>query len=119
MSHIATVQVRLRDLPILAEVCGHLGVPCDLGAREVKLYSGRVQAAASFQLKDWRYPVAVLADGTVQFDNFNGAWGTRAALDRVLRTYSERVAVRQAQRMGMAVRREEREDGSVVLRLLA
>lgn len=119
MSHIATVKVKLKDLPLLAEVCGELKVPCQIGQQEVRLYSGKVQAAASFRLKGWQYPVAVKPDGTVQYDNFKGAWGNQAELHRVLRRYSERVAIRQAQRMGMAVRREDRPDGSVVLRLLA
>lgn len=119
MSHIATVKVKLKDVAFLAEVCGELGIPCDCGKRQVALYSGSVEAVASFHLKDWRYPVAVLADGTVQYDNFEGRWGTTSELHRVLRRYSERVTLRQAQRMGMAVRREERQDGTVVLRLLA
>lgn len=119
MSHIATVAIKLRDLPLLVEVCGQAGVPCELGAREVRLYSGAVPAAAALHLKGWRYPVAVLADGTVQYDNYDGAWGEKAELDRILRNYAEAVTVRQARRLGMAVRREEREDGAVVLRLLA
>lgn len=119
MSHIATVKVKLKDLAVLAEVCGELGVPCDQAQPEVRLYSGTVKAAASFYLKEWLYPVAVLRDGTVQFDNYNGAWGATGELHRVLRRYSERVVQRQAQRMGAAVHREEREDGTVVLRLMA
>lgn len=119
MSHIATVKVKLKDLPLLAEVCGELQVPCDLGHPEVKLYSGSVSAAASFQLQGWRYPAAVLPDGTVQYDNFSGAWGATGELHRVLRRYSERIALRHAQRLGAAVQREERADGALVLRLLA
>lgn len=119
MSHIATVKVKLKDLPLLAEVCGELGIPCDLGRPEVRLYSGSIKAAACFHLADWRYPVAVLADGSVQYDNFDGRWGETGKLHRVLRRYSERIVERQAQRMGAAVRREERQDGTVVLRLLA
>lgn len=119
MSHIATVKVKLKDLAVLAEVCGELGIPCDQAQPEVRLYSGTVNAAASFHLKGWLYPVAVLRDGTVQYDNYNGAWGATGALHQVLRRYSERIVQRQAQRMGAAVRREEREDGTVVLRLLA
>ncbi len=119
MSHIATVKVKLKDLPLLAEVCGQLGVPCDLGQQDVKLYSTTVKAGASFKLKGWSYPVAVLPDGTVQFDNYNGRWGDPKQLHKVLRRYSERMTYRQAQRMGMAVRREERQDGTVVLRLMA
>ncbi len=70
MSHIATVKVKLKDLAVLAEVCGDLGVPYDLGQPEVRLYSGTVKAAACFHLKGWLYPVAVLRDGTVNFDNY-------------------------------------------------
>jgi hypothetical protein len=119
MSHVATVKVKLKDLTLLGEVCGELQVPCELGQAEVKLYSGGVKAAASFRLSGWNYPVAVLGDGTVQFDNYNGKWGATGELHRVLKRYSERITLRQAQRMGAAVQREERPDGSLVLRLRA
>lgn len=117
MSHIATVKVKLKDLPLLAEVCGELNIPCDLGQPEVRLYSGVVKSAASLQLKGWTYPVAVLQDGTVQYDNFGGKWGETRELYAVLRRYSERIALRHAQRLGASVQREERADGSVLLRL--
>jgi hypothetical protein len=119
MSHIASVKLKLKDLSVLAEVCRELQVPCDIGQQDVQLYSGKIQAAACLRLKGWRYGVAVLPDGTVNFDNYGGAWGATGDLHRVLRRYSERVTTRQAQRLGARVRREERADGSIVLRLLA
>lgn len=117
MSHIATVALRLKELPLLSEVCSDLNIPCSVRAEEVQLYSGRVNAAASFRLPGWRYPVAVLKDGTVQYDNFNGHWGAPGELHRVLRTYAERITVRHACRMGAAVFREERPDGTLLMRL--
>lgn len=117
MSHIATVALRIRELPLLAEVCSDLNFPCSLKASEVALYSARVQAAASFKLPGWRYPVAVLKDGAVQYDNFEGHWGAPVELHRVLRTYAERITIRHACRMGAAIFREERPDGTLLLRL--
>lgn len=117
MSHIATVALRIKELPLLSEICSDLNVPLTLEASEVQLYSAKVQATACFRLPGWRYPVAVLKDGTLQFDNFHGHWGAAGELHRVLRAYAERITVRHACRMGAAVFREERPDGSLLLRL--
>lgn len=117
MSHIATVALRIKELSLLAEVCSDLNVPCSVQSEEIQLYSARVKAAATLRLPGWRYPVAVLRDGTIQYDNFEGHWGAPGELHRVLRTYAERIAHRHACRMGAAVFREERSDGTLLLRL--
>ena len=119
MSHIATVKVRLKDRKLLAEVCRELGIPLDSKPRQVQLYSGAVDAVASFQLKGWSYPVAVQADGTAKYDNYGGRWGDAKQLHRVLQRYSERIATREARRMGMAVRKQQHPDGTIVFRLIA
>lgn len=117
MSHIATVALRIKELSLLAEVCSDLNIPCSLKTTEIALYSARVQAAASFRLPGWRYPVAVLKDGTIQYDTFDGHWGAPVELHRVLQAYAERITLRHACRMGAAVFREERPDGTLLLRL--
>lgn len=117
MSHVATVQIQLKDLSLLEAVCRELKVEFIPGQQEVKLYSATATAVASFKLTNWKYPVAVQADGSVKYDNYGGRWGDQSHLNRVLQRYSERIAARHAQRMGMRVQRQERQDGSVVLRL--
>lgn len=119
MSHIATVRARIKDLQTLESVCRELNIPVQIKTQQVRLYSGCINAVASIRLPGWRYPVAVKADGTLQFDNYSGKWGNQADLNRALRRYSERVTFQQARRMGMTVQRHEQADGSVVLRLRA
>lgn len=119
MSHIATVKVMIKDLQALEAVCRELGIPVEVRSRKVKMYSGEIQAAATLRPPGWTYPVVVQADGSVKYDNYGGRWGKQDQLNRVLRRYSERVAVSQARRMGLSVRRHEQPDGSVVLSLRA
>lgn len=117
MSHVATVKVQLKDLGCLETVCSQLGLEFRKDPHEVQLYSGAIQAKASFMLPGWRYPVAVGEDGQVQYDNFGGRWGAITELNQVLRRYSEQITVRHARRLGMKIRREELPGGGVVLHL--
>lgn len=119
MSHIATVRIKIKDMQALEAVCRELNIPAEIKTQQVSLYSGSVDAVASIRLPGWTYPVAIKADGTLQFDNYGGKWGAQAELNRILRRYSERITVNQARRMGLTVRRHEQPDGSVVLRLRA
>lgn len=119
MSHIASVKVKIKDMQALEAVCRELSIPAEIKTQQVSMYSGQIAAVATLRLPGWTYPVVVQADGSVKYDNYGGRWGKQDQLNRVLRRYSERVAVSQARRMGMTVRRHEQNDGSVVLRLRA
>lgn len=117
MSHIASVAVALKDLKILEQVCRETRVPVEIKPQKVKLYSASVKAVACLKLPGWAYPVAVQANGAVLFDNYDGKWGDMKELNRLLQSYSVAVVIQQARRMGRAVRRKDRPDGTVVIQM--
>lgn len=53
-----------------------------------KFFSGEVTGLA-VRLPGWRYPVVSQPEkGQLHFDNFNGGWGDRGELDRLLQAYA-------------------------------
>ena len=67
-------------------------------------------------LPGWRYPAVVdAATGGVQYDNYNGAWGSQSELDKLLQAYACEKAKLEARRRGHAVTEQPLPDGSVRL----
>ena len=53
------------------------------------------------KLPDWDYPaVANLATGELAYDNFNGYWGDRKELDRLLQAYAVEKCRIEARKQG-------------------
>ena len=65
------------------------------------------------RLPGWTYPVVVdTAAGQLQFDNYNGAWGSQAELDKLLQAYAVEKTRVEARRAGHTVT-EQRLDFAV------
>jgi hypothetical protein len=117
MSHIVVVQTRVRDAAAVAAACQRLGLPAPVQGT-AKLYSGEATGLL-IQLPGWRYPVVVdTATGTIQLDDFNGAWGDRQCLDRFLQTYAVEVVRREAKHKGYAVTEQVLDNGSIKLTVI-
>ena len=54
-------------------------------------------------LPDWRFPVIVKNNGTVAFDNYNGAWGNVSRLNELKAYYGIEKAKIEARRAGHSV----------------
>ena len=93
MSHIVTLKdVKMQDKDVLKAACERLGLRMQEGSH--KVYSRTVEGVGVF-LPNWKYPAVVKADGTVDIDNYNGAWGKMEEFDRLAQAYSTE-AVRAA-----------------------
>jgi hypothetical protein len=96
MSHIVSIKTRFRDPLAVAAACRRLGLgqPTD-GTAE--LFAGTASGLI-VRLPGWHYPVVIdTTTGGVQFDNYGGAWGSRAELDKLLQAYAvEKAASRPA-----------------------
>src|SRR4051812_12695906 len=81
MSHIVSIKTRVRDPAALAAACARLGLdPPVQGA--VKLFSGQAEGLV-VKLPGWHYPAVIdVATGEVKYDNYGGAWGSQAELDK-------------------------------------
>ncbi|WP_165253224.1 DUF1257 domain-containing protein [Paludisphaera soli] len=114
MSHIVTIQAEVRDPAAVAAACRRLGLPAPVRGA-VELYSGEA-AGLLIELPGWRYPAVVDAEaGRILYDNYGGAWGEQAQLDRLLQMYAVEKARIEARKRGHAVVEHALADGSIRL----
>jgi hypothetical protein len=117
MSHIVTIQTKVRDPAAVAAACARLSLPAPAVGTAV-LYGGQVNGLL-VRLPGWTYPAVVdLATGEVRFDNFEGRWGDRAHLDRFLQLYAVELVKLQARTQGRPVTERALEDGSIQLQIV-
>jgi hypothetical protein len=68
------------------------------------------------QLPGWSYPIVIdTIEGSLRFDNYNGAWGKQSELDKFLQAYAVEKATIEARKHGHSVREESLTDGSIKL----
>jgi hypothetical protein len=114
MSHIVTIKTQIRDAAALAAACTRLGLPPPEEGT-AQLYASRVTGHV-VRLPGWHYPVVVdTAAGRVNFDNYNGAWGSQSELDKLVQAYAVEKAKLEARRAGHSVVEQALADGSVKL----
>ena len=114
MSHIVTIDTQVRDLAALQAACQRLGLPAPQH-ETVELFSGQATGHC-VRLPEWKYPVVCdLSAGHVRYDNFEGQWGDRRALDKLLQSYAVERAKIEARRRGHSVTEQVLSDGSIKL----
>jgi hypothetical protein len=114
MSHIVTIKTQIRDPAALAAACARLALPPPEHGT-AQLFSAPATGQI-VRLPGWSYPVVVdTAAGRVQYDNYNGAWGGEAELDRLVQAYAVEKAKLEARRAGHSVTEQELADGSIKL----
>ena len=114
MSHIVQIQTQIRDPLAIQAACRRLNLPQPV-QQTVKLFSAEVTGLA-VQLPGWRYPVVCdLKTGQIKFDNYHGAWGEQAQLDRFLQIYATEKAKLEARKQGHDVIEQSLADGSIKL----
>ena len=114
MSHIVQIQTQVRDPAAVLAACQRLGLPPPQ-EQTVTLFSGQVTGLA-VELPGWHYPlVCDLADGQLQYDNYEGRWGDQKQLDRFLQTYAVEKARLEARRRGHTCNEQMLADGSIKL----
>src|SRR5208282_4300629 len=114
LSHIVTIKTELRDHAAVSAACRRLQLPPPI-AGTAQLFSGQVSGLI-VRLPDWTYPVVVdTTTGQVHFDNYNGAWGDQAQLDRFLQIYAVEKARIEARKKGHQVTEQTLADGSIKL----
>ena len=62
----------------------------------------------------WQFPAVIdPRSGVVQYDNYAGAWGEQAHLDRFLQAYAVERAKLEARKKGYVVSEQTLSDGSI------
>jgi hypothetical protein len=125
VSHIVTIQTRMRDRAALEAACRRLGLaaPVD-GSYQRFDYTttgpdgGSAEITVSgtlVKLPGWIYPVAVQPDGSALYDDYKGQWGNVAELHKLLQAYAIEATRIQARRSGRTITETPLPDGSVRL----
>jgi hypothetical protein len=114
LSHVVTIKTEVRDHAAVSAACRRLQLaPPILGTAQ--LFSDQV-AGLIVRLPDWTYPVVIdTTSGQVRFDNYEGAWGDQAQLDRFLQIYAVEKARIEARKKGHQVTEQALADGSIKL----
>lgn len=114
MSHIVEIKTQVRDAEAVRAACRRLGLAEPVQGT-TRLFTAEATGLA-VQLPGWRYPaVCQLDTGQVQFDNFNGSWGSPQELDHFLQAYAVEKAKIEARRKGHSVVEQQLQDGSIKL----
>jgi hypothetical protein len=114
LSHIVTISTQLRDPAAIAAACRRLGLPEPVQGRAT-LFAGEAEGLL-VRLPGWVYPVVCdVTTGAARFDNYSGAWGDPAQLDRFVQAYAVEKAKIEARKKGYAVTEQALTDGSIKL----
>ncbi|MAG93392.1 MAG: DUF1257 domain-containing protein [Planctomycetaceae bacterium] len=114
MSHIVQIKTEVRDPVAVTAACRRLKLPEPV-EETVQLFSGRATGVV-IRLPGWRYPIVCDTNsGTVKFDNYEGRWGDRVHLDRLLQAYAVEKTRIEARRQGHTVTERNLADGSIGL----
>lgn len=70
------------------------------------------------RLPEWRYPVVVdVAQGNLQYDNFEGRWGDPVHLNRLMQMYSVEKTKLEVHKKGWMVQETSLHNGSIQLQI--
>ena len=118
MSHIVVIETKIHDATALTSACRRLEL-AEPVHRNVRLFSADA-TGLSVKLPGWRYPIVVdTANGSIKYDNYEGRWGDSEKLGRLLQMYAVEKAKIEARKQGHCVTEQARQDGSIVLQILA
>jgi hypothetical protein len=116
MSHVVSIQTKVRDPAAVAAACQRMGLAAPVQG-SARLYHS-MAAGLLVQLPDWEYPVVIdPATGEVRYDNFGGHWGEQQHLDRFLQMYAVEKAKLEARKKGYQVSEQALQDGSIQLHI--
>jgi hypothetical protein len=114
LSHIVTIKTEVRDYAALSAACRRLELPPPILGK-ARLFSGEVTGLI-VRLPDWTYPLVIdTTTGQAHYDNYNGAWGDQAQLDRFLQIYTVERARIEAHKKGHQITEQTLADGSIRL----
>jgi len=113
MSHTMNVNVGLKDMSIIEQVCAKLGIEIsEVG--DHKLYNSTERGRA-IRFKDWRYPLVIKDDGSVAYDNYNGSWGKNELLGEFKAHYGLEKSKAEARKAGHSYYETVEENGDLKL----
>jgi hypothetical protein len=117
LSHIVSIQTKIHDANAVVAACSRLKLAAPVHGK-VQLFEGEAEGLL-IQLPAWQFPAVIdTITGTVRYDNYGGAWGEQAQLDRFMQAYAVEKCRLEARKKGFAVSEQALQDGSIRLQML-
>jgi len=117
MSHIVSIQTKVRDPAAIAAACQRLGLAVPVQGT-AQLFSGEATGLL-VQLPDWQFPLVIdTLTGEVRYDNYGGAWGAQEQLDRFLQMYAVEKVKLEARQKNFTVTEQTLQDGGIKLQII-
>src|SRR6516164_4766589 len=117
LSHIVTIDTKVHDPAAVSAACQRLGLAAPVEGT-VELFSGEATGLI-VQLPGWEYPAVIdTLTGKVRYDNFEGAWGDEAQLNRFLQAYAVEKVKLESRKKGYTVNEHSLQDGSIKLQVI-
>ena len=117
MSHIVSIQTKVRDSTAIAAACARLGLSVPKHGT-ANLFSGEVTGLL-VQFPGWQYPAVIdTQTGNIRYDNFEGHWGDQQQMNKFLQMYAVETAKLEARRKGFQVSEQTLQDGSIKLQII-
>jgi hypothetical protein len=114
ISHIVQIQTQVRDAAGIAAACKRLGLAPPVSGQH-KLFTSTATGLA-VKLSGWNYPVVCdLSSGQLQYDNYEGRWGSPAKLSEFLQAYAVERAKIEARKKGHTVTEQTLVSGDIKL----
>ena len=114
MSHIVSIKTQVRDATALAAACQRLLLAPPVHGT-AKLFTSEATGQI-VKLPGWKYPVVCeLSSGDVKYDNYDGRWGEKRHLDRLVQNYAVEKSRIEARKQGHTVTEQTLADGSIKL----
>ncbi|QDT17220.1 DUF1257 domain-containing protein [Alienimonas californiensis] len=118
MSHVVTIETKLRDPAAIHAACVRLKLP-EPRQETVKFFDGAEHRGIAVRPPGFVYPVLVQSDGNVRCDTYEGRWGDDAFLGRLKQAYAVEAAKLQAKARGHRITETSLPDGGVKLTVTA
>ena len=118
MSHVVTIETKLKDPAALSAACARLRLP-EPKTETVKFFDGSEHEGLAVRPPGFVYPVVVKEDGTTLSDTYGGRWGDDAFLGRLKQAYAVEAAKLQAKARGHRCTETPLPDGGVKLTVTA
>ena len=114
MSHIAKVEVKIKDIDAVRAACQELGLHLEEGQISEKVYDGTIKGNLSIKLPGWRYPMVIDTEkGEAAFDNYGGHWGNMAEFEKFQQQYSRQVTLNEFEGGDYTISEETLKDGTI------
>jgi hypothetical protein len=116
MSHLVTIKSEISDVAAVRAACARLKLESPVEGEHI-VYQRKVRGLG-VKLSGWTFPVVCHTEsGAVDYDNYNGAWGSEGELNKFKQAYAVEKAKIEARKAGHLVTETAMPSGKIKLTL--